>query len=185
MSTTLVLGPSRWTRARGRVGPTRRQSWVREDPSRARRRSPLGLRRDLVRELRRHGIRALVFEDWPREPNEAHSHAFARLIDIVRVDVFAVLWPRHAKMFGVDWEFGFLAGRVASGALDPRRILLLLESGVVRRHLESGTISVGEPGNRTRYFQDLVTWRCPISTWSGYDTMLRTGVRGVLEVLDG
>lgn len=125
-----------------------------------------------------------MFEDWPLEPNEAHSHAFSRLIDVLRVDVFAVLWPKRAAMFGVDWEFGFLAGRIDSGALDPRRILLLPESGVVRRDLESGTLSIGEPGHRTRYFQDLVTWRCPISSWSGYEEMLRKGVRGVLDALD-
>lgn len=185
MSCALVLGPSRWTRTRMAVRGSGSRSSACDGPVRTKGRSPLELRRDLVQALSLTGVRALVFEDWPIGPDEAHSHAFSRLIDIVRVDVFAVLWPRRARMFGVDWEFGLLAGRIDSGALDPRRILLLPERRVARGNLEDGTFSIGEPGNRTRYFQDLVTWRCPISTWSGYDDILRKGVRGVLEALDG
>jgi hypothetical protein len=171
MRSVLVLGPSRWTQMRvvpGYSGAI----------------TPIELRRALATMLIDHGIKAILFEDWTGKPGESHSRAFQRLIRARHVDRFFVLWPKGTSLLGVDWELGFLAGRVESGRLNPGRIVLLLETGVVREDLEAGTYSIGEPGNRTRYFEDLVTWECPISLWTRYEEMLRKGLRRAIEELD-
>lgn len=184
MNSVLVLGPSRWARAREPAGGTETSGGKRSDRRRPSVPTPLGLRRKLAESLEEHGIRAVLFEDWTRQVGESYSGAFRRLIRVAQVDRFLVLWPRHASLLGVDWELGFLASRIESGELNPRRIVLLLESGVVREDLEQGTASIGEPGNRTRYFEDLVTWECPISEWSNLDDLLGRSLHRALARLE-
>jgi hypothetical protein len=183
MRPVLVLGPSRWTQTRRRLRRTRPPSIGEGHRRVLTETTPVELRRALASTLIEHGIRALLFEDWQRRPGESHTRAFQRLVRVVRVGRFFVLWPRGASLLGLDWELGFLATRVESQQLDPRRIVLLLECGVVRLDLETGIASIGEPGNRTRYFEDLVTWRCPVSIWSTYEEMLERGLYRAMEEL--
>lgn len=126
-----------------------------------------------MKSLNAHGFEALVFEDWPKRPRETLTGALRRIIRVVRVRSFFILWPKNASLLGVNWELGILADRVECGRLDPRAIVLLVENGIIHFDLEEGMMSIGEPGNRTRYFDDLLIWQCPITRWSTYLDLTR------------
>jgi hypothetical protein len=177
MSLTLILGPSRWSRKTSALEYDRTVPLVRSDNRQRRPISPLEMRRILVRVLTSHGFEAVIFEDWAKRSKESHTHAFRRLLRSRPIRSYLIIWPRGASLLGLNWEFGILADRVESGRINPRRIVLLLEQGVARRDLESGILSLGETGNRTRYFEDLLTWGCPISIWSGFSDLCRRALR--------
>jgi hypothetical protein len=48
---------------------------------------------------------------------------------------------------------------------------------VARIDLEAGSLSIGEPGNRTRYFEDLVSWGCPVTVGSSYVDLVSKALR--------
>jgi len=170
MTTALVLGPSVWARGRARTARTEHLS-------------PLAIREVLAEQLRAHKVRTLLFEEYPRKVGETHTHALRRLLRTARVNRFIVLWPRGASLLGVNWELGLLADRVEGHRLDADRILLLLQNGVARFDADAGVISFGEVGNRTRYFEDLVSWGCRVFYWSNTRHLLSRGVPGLARQL--
>ncbi len=141
MRSILVLGPSRWTRARGRRASKSSLKGVRLFPGLPAPVTPLDLRRLIASALREHGIDGRLFEDWSRESGESYSRAFQRLIQVARIDRFLIIWPRGAFLLGVDWELGLLSSLIESDKLDSRRVALLVEAGVTRQDLTTGTLS--------------------------------------------
>jgi hypothetical protein len=173
MSSILILGPSTWTRRRGSASTlrsVRSPGSVEEGGSTL---TPLEARRLLARALNSAALPAVLFEDWPKESRHTLTQSFRQLIQSVGVRSFFVLWPRGTSLLGVNWELGLLADRVESGRLEPRKIVPLSEEGIARVDTEAGRLSIGEPGNRTRYFQELLTWGCTVILWSTYPELLR------------
>jgi hypothetical protein len=172
MSHALILGPSSWRRGLPRP-PLR--GFAPRNGSRGARESlptPLEIRRALAAALASGGCNASLFEDWPKQPGGSYTRSFRECLRSLRVDQFFLIWPKGASLLGVDWELGILAERIEGGRLDPSRIVLFLETGVGRVDLRLGLLSIGEPGNRTRYFEDLLRWGCPFSFWSTYAELL-------------
>jgi hypothetical protein len=86
MTSTLILGPSRWDRRTHSELPgwlVRRAS---EDPS-----SPLGARRGIATFLRDLNVSAVVMEDWPEKKGESRSNRFLRVAREARVTSFLVV----------------------------------------------------------------------------------------------
>ena len=164
MTSTLILGPSRWDRNTHSGLPgwlVRRAS---EDRS-----SPLGVRRGIATFLRDLNVSALVMEDWPEKKGESRSNRFLRVAREARVTTFLVFWPRGGRLHGLTWELSKLESDVRDGRLDRRHVRLLVEEGVMTVDEATGEATFVEVGNRTTYYQDLVDLRCPIHLWPDYD----------------
>jgi hypothetical protein len=136
----------------------------------------LDLRRSVATALASRGHEPILFEDLPKKPNETLTRSFRDLLPTIAEGGIFVLWPKDASMHGVDWELGILGDRIEERTLDPARVILLLERGVGRVDFHANRFSIGQPGSRTRYFEDLIAWGCPISVWSTYSELLRRAV---------
>jgi hypothetical protein len=164
MSSTLILGPSRWDEDSHTEVPNWLQRRASEDTT-----SPLGARRGIATYLRDLGVDAVLMENWPERAGELRSTRFLRVIREAAVASFLVYWPRGARLHGVTWELSKLETRVRSGKLARRRVRLLAEAGVIDLDEASGEAEFTEAGNRTTYYQDLVQLGCPIHMWSDYE----------------
>src|SRR5579885_3652959 len=92
--------------------------------------------------------------------------SFSKLNRLVRerdVRSFVLLWPLGARLHGLEVELGFLLTHLYGGTLRPSDVCIL--AGVGTFGVEDGVISLSEPGNRTRYHQDLVDLGCPVARW--------------------
>jgi hypothetical protein len=92
MSSTLILGPSRWDEDSHTEVPSWLQRRASEDTT-----SPLGARRGIATYLRDLGVEAVLMEDWPQRSGELRSTRFLRVIREAAVAYFLVYWPRGAR----------------------------------------------------------------------------------------
>jgi hypothetical protein len=152
MSSIFVLGPSEWLKPRRK-------------PFSAVSENPLDARRGLAKLIGKHGISAVVMEDEPEQPGEAAVRKFRRILMGRKVGTILVFWPLGAKLHGLEVEIGFLLKALTEDAIAPDRIVILCERQVMAISSE-GVLSLNEPGNRTRYHQDLIDLGCPVRRWT-------------------
>lgn len=155
MPAVLLLGPSRW------LGPEAHpQGWP----------DPLTLRREVAALMRKAGADVVVMEDEPDLPEEGAFPKLARLGATRDVDLYVLLWPFGARLHGLEVEVGHLLGALLRGDLSSDQVVLLAESRSVGV-LPDGTLSLDEPGNRTRYHLDLLRLGCPLRRWRHADAL--------------
>ncbi|MGQ0535088.1 MAG: hypothetical protein ACT4PT_03345 [Methanobacteriota archaeon] len=148
----LVLGPTKWIDDR--------------DPSRVLNGAPLEIRRAIAGRIREIGIVAIVLEDQAKRDDEDNFAFFLRLIDENDVGSFLVFWPFGARLHGLDVEIGHLLTRLSDGSLEPDDVYVLAEKRALDIEAKDGALAWSEPGNRTRYHEDLVARGCQIRRWS-------------------
>lgn len=162
--TVMVLGPSKW---RPRVQP-RLPGWIRRElpptwrPKNAATLSPLDIRGALA-----HHVKGVIMEGHQRRPREANTTLFKRVARQHRVTQFFVYWPFGAQRSGLDWELAILCDRLDEGEDLDVRVFVEDRAGSV----QSGQFESNEMGRRTTYYEDLVTFGCPIIEWSTYDEL--------------
>lgn len=173
----MVLGPSRWRDGTG----TRREPAEAEQVE-----TPLELRRRVARALDRIDVEALLLEDQPPKDPEDHFRLFTTTIRDRDVTTFLLVWPLGARLHGLDVEIGYLLARLEDATLGPDDIFLLAEHAVVGidtgpSDTDRAVLAWSEPGNRTRYHQDLIARGCPIRRWSSVESLERHAVAVGLE----
>lgn len=104
-------------------------------------------------------------EDKQARPGEPHTRRFFRIIQERYVQTFLVYWPLGARLHGLDKEFGHLTEWIERGHLLPEQVFVLTESGRLEDDPETGVMSINEPGNRTRWYEDFYAYGCPIRVW--------------------
>lgn len=130
------------------------------------------IRRNLARLLPGFGIHTVLMEDEKRKPGEAHFDLFLRLVEERQVATFVIFWPIGARLHGLEVELGYLLSRLSDGTLSPEDVYLLAEERTLGVDERASMLAWSEPGNRTRYHQDLVAHGCPIRRWSDPSSLL-------------
>lgn len=152
----MVLGPTLWREARG-------HAVVRQ--------SPLDARRALAQLIREQGTDAVIMEERNPATGEDNFAFFRRLIDEASVRTFVLFWPLGARLHGLDVEIGYLLSQMEEGRLDARDVYLLAEKRLLGVRSGEAILAWSEPGNRTRYHEDLVARGCRIRRWSSEDAL--------------
>lgn len=147
----IVLGPSRW------LEDAPEASCLEE--------TPLAARERVADTLLSMGCEATLMEDHDRRPSEEHFDLLLRVLDEQDARTFLVLWLLGARLHGLEVELGYLLTELSADRLAPEDVYLLAEKGNVGVDGESGTVAWSEPGNRTRYHEDLVALGCPVRRW--------------------
>lgn len=144
----MVLGPSVW------LDDDRVASQAPDDP--------LEMRRRIATALRARDLDAFLMEDEEQRDGESNTAFFRRLVTERAVQRFLVYWPLGARLHGLDVEAGGILQWLERGVLEPDRIYLIVERGVV----DDGPVSaLSEPGNRTRYHEDFERYEVRIRVW--------------------
>ncbi len=151
LPSVFLLGPSRWA--------------SNNDDERTLRLSPLEVRRATAAYMRRSGAPTVLLEDQVRPDDEDHFQVFLDTINHYRVRSFVLFWPMGARLHGLDVEIGHILTRIHEKEIAPQDVYLLAEKRHLGHTLE-GMIAWAEPGNRTRYHEDLVAAGCNIRRWS-------------------
>lgn len=116
------------------------------------------------------GCRASMMELHSTLGGETHTALFQRLVRELPVGRFLLYWPYGAQRAGLDVEIGLLLARLAGGV--PLDVRVLIESGIhVAGRIVRGVFESVEVGKRTRYYQDLVEYRCPVVEWEDYGAL--------------
>lgn len=165
----IVLGPSRW------LEESPEASCLKE--------TPLAGRKRVADTLRSMGCEATLMEDHDRRNGEEHFDLLLRVLDERVVRTFLVLWPLGARLHGLEVELGHLLTEVSADRLAPGDVYLLAEKENVGVDGDSGTVAWSEPGNRTRYNEDLVALGCPVRRWRTERGLLSQARAGGLEHL--
>ncbi len=111
-----------------------------------------------------------MMELHPPLGGETHTALFQRLVRELPVGRFLLYWPFGAQRAGLDVEIGFLLSKLAGGV--PLDIRVLIESGTrAAGRVVGGVFESVELGRRTRYYQDLVEYRCPVVEWEDYEAL--------------
>lgn len=162
----LVLGPSKWRAGNHPSLPECVSFFLPEDwPVRGTHQlTPLDLRAALVGALVRAECRATMMEMQVPEPGETHTALFQRLVRDLPVDRYLLYWPYGSQRAGLDVEIGFLLAQFEAGACPDVRVLVQAGAHAAGR-IEGGDFIVLEGGRRTRYYEDLVRYGCPIVEW--------------------
>ncbi len=168
----LVIGPSKW---RARYRPIL-PAWIPRffpegwpTPG-TRGPTPLDVRAALVGSLVREGCEATMMELHQAEPGETHTALFQRLVRELPVERYLLYWPYGSQRAGLDVEIGFLLAKLEEGT--PLDVRVLVEAGVhAAGRVARGAFVALELGRRTRYYQDLVEYRCPVVEWEDYQAL--------------
>lgn len=162
----MVLGPSRWRESAG-------HSFLRG--------SPLEIRRDLASLMCKDGATAFVMEDHEPGESEDNFGFFQRLVDERQVTTFVLFWPLGARLHGLDVEIGYILTQLEAMALRPRDVYLLAEKRLIDLRSREAVLAWSEPGNRTRYHEDLVARGCKVRRWSTEHALKAHATAVVLE----
>lgn len=147
----MLLGPSRWFDETGHPALDR---------------TPFEIRCALARFLDELGVDTVLMEDEVKDPGQTHFDLFLRLVEERQVSTFVIFWPIGARLHGLEVEVGYLLSSLSKGTLSPDAVYLLAEERALGLDGRSSTVAWSEPGNRTRYHEDLVAHGCPIRRWS-------------------
>jgi len=142
--------------------------------------APLQARREIARRMNATGMRPLVMEDEEDREDENNFAKFRRLIDENQPVTFAVLVPLNCRLQGISVELGHLLTLIHEGRLDAGRVHLLLQSLLAPLD-ENGVLALNEPGNRTRYYEDLIDEGCPVHRWADWRELNNHAVAVALE----
>lgn len=142
--------------------------------------APLRVRQELARRMRSTGTHAIVMEDEPDREGENNFAKFRRLIDENRPVTYLVLVPLHARLHGISVEIGHLLTLIQEGRLDSGRVHLFLQS-LLASVDHDGALALNEPGNRTRYYEDLIDEGCPVHRWTDRRELNNHAVSVALE----
>ena len=142
--------------------------------------SPLHARRWLARFLRSTGVDVVVMEEEPDAPGENNLAKFQRLVREHDVTAYLLHVPVGARLHGLSVEVGHLLTRIQDGDLDPARVHLALQLGAASVG-DDGVLALAEPGNRTRYYEDLIDEGCPVHRWSDRRSLVRHAVAVAVE----
>lgn len=156
--TIIVLGPSEWLGA--------------SDGKRVLDAKPLDVRRRIVAAMKPFAS-SFVLEDEKQREHETNIEFLLRTLKERDVQKFVVFWPYGARLHGLGIEAGHLLSELAHDRLDPRFVVVLAERRALRVDPSRGVFEFAEPGNRTRYYQDLVAYGCPIRRWTTEASLLR------------
>lgn len=141
---------------------------------------PLLARRRLAKTLRSAGADVVVMEDEPDAPGENHLAKFQRIVRERGVTTYFLYVPLGARLHGLSVEVGHLLTRIQDCDLDPARVHLALQQGATSVD-DDGVLALSEPGNRTRYYEDLVDEGCPVHRWGDRHALARHAVAVLLE----
>lgn len=122
---------------------------------------PLEMRRDVAKMFRERKCPAVLMEDVETVAGESMARKFARIVEEYNVRTFVIAWPKACRLNGLDIELGFLLERMVSRTLDPHDVKLLTHDGNIRVDQE-GNWSLGEQGNRTRYYDSFLDEGCTV-----------------------
>jgi hypothetical protein len=174
----LILGPSKW---RARHHPTLPE-WIPDffpegwSAQRTSGVTPLDVRAALVGLLVRAGCEATMMEMHASRSGETHTGLFQRLVRELPVERFLLYWPYGSQRAGLDVEIGFLLAKLEEGL--PLDIRVLVEAGAHAAGRLVGTeFEALELGRRTRYYQDLVEYRCRVVEWEDYHALWNTALQ--------
>lgn len=155
-ATIMLLGPTKW-RGEGRHPILRG--------------SPLDTRLALAQLMRDEGAGAFIMEERDAAAGEDNFAFFRRLIREKSVRTFVLFWPFGARLHGLDVEIGHLLSQMEEGRLDAREVYLLAEKRLLGIRSRRATLAWSEPGNRTRYHEDLVARGCRIRRWANEEAL--------------
>lgn len=80
-------------------------------------------------------------------------------------------WPYGAQRSGLDVEVGFLLDAFGRGQSPDVRLFIEAGKHAAGRILH-GQLTFLESGRRTRYYEDLSEYGCPIVEWGSYESLL-------------
>lgn len=123
--------------------------------------TPIDIRAALVGGILAEGHDATMMEMHSRRTGETNIGLFKRIVREEDVDRFFVYWPAHAQRAGVDVELGALLTWLDDGVDLDVRVFVETGAGTTA----SGKFESTEAGHRTRYYEDLVVYECPIIEW--------------------
>ncbi len=142
MARILILGPSQWLG--GKHAST-----------------PLEDRRRIASALQEQGHDADLVE-VNSGPKEEHPFArFRRLL--LNADAVLIYWPLRGRLHGLNMELGHPLAEIQDHRLDPDHTYLVTQRRF-RPDPNTGYAAYNEPGNRTRYYIDLIATGCRIRT---------------------
>lgn len=141
---------------------------------------PMRARRRLAEFLRGAGALVVVMEDEPDASGENNLAKFQRLVRDHGVTTYLLHIPLGARLHGVSIEVGHLLTRIQDGALDPARVHLALQHEAAPVD-DEGVLALAEPGNRTRYYEDLLDEGCPVHRWRDGRELIRHAVAVAVE----
>lgn len=157
MPSVFILGPSRWLDADNVL------SRLEGDP--------LETRRALVDLAGRFDAEAFVMEDQEPQQDETNSAMFRRLVRERDVQAFLVLLPLGARLHGVEKEFGALLEWLEQGWLTGDKVYVLAEKSLYEESEDGQWGALSEPGNRTRYHEDLPAHDVRLRLWDDIGSM--------------
>lgn len=157
MPGVFVLGPSVW------VDPGNVQSTLAN--------KPLETRQELAELGQRFGVDAFMMEGQPVRDGEIHSDLFRRLVVEKDVQSFLILLPLGCRLLGLEKELGALLEWISQGWLEPDRLFVLAEAALWDDSDDGAMGALNEPGNRTRYHEDLVSIDARIRLWDDRESL--------------
>lgn len=147
----MILGPSLW------LDPENVSSDLAE--------TPLDARRHLAAMGLNFLVDSFVMEDQEQAEGETHTDLFRRLVVEHDVQSFLVVLPIGCRLHGLEKEFGALLEWMAQGWLRPEQVFVLAEKATWHESNEGAMGALSEPGNRTRYHDDLVAYDVRVRVW--------------------
>lgn len=132
---------------------------------------PLQVRKRLAAIARSLGAPALLMEEQEPRPEEDNFAFFARIIQRWNVTSFILFWPLGARLHGLDVEIGHILTRLEEDDLSVEDVYLLAEKRIIDIDAKDGIIAWSEPGNRTRYHEDLIARGCPVRRWESKQSL--------------
>lgn len=152
----IVLGPSRWQTHI--THPVLDQD-------------PLQVRSRLAAIARHLGASALLMEELEPRTDEDNFAFFTRIIEELDIASFILFWPLGARLHGLDVEIGHILTQLEEDRLSVEDIYVLAEKRIIDIEAKDGVIAWSEPGNRTRYHEDLIARGCPVRRWGSKQSL--------------
>lgn len=142
--------------------------------------APLQARLELARRMRATGTDAVVMEGTPDVEDENNFEKFRRLILEQGVTTFFLVVPLNSRLHGLSVEIGHLLTEIQAGRLPAARVHIAPQI-LLASIDDEGLMALKEPGNRTRYYEDLIDEGCPIHRWRNWAELNRHAAAVALE----
>lgn len=129
--------------------------------------TPLQARLELARRMRATGTDVVVMEDEPDVEGENHFAKFLRLTQQRKVTTFLLIVPLKSRLHGLSVEIGHILTEIQEGRLPAGQVHIAPQI-LLASIDDAGVMALQEPGNRTRYYEDLIDEGCPIHRWKDW-----------------
>lgn len=141
---------------------------------------PLQERLELARRMRATGTDAIVMEEEADIEGENNFAKFQRLIQERGVTTYLLVVPLKSRLHGLSVEIGHLLTEIQERRLPAAHVHVAAQI-LLASVDDEGVMALKEPGNRTRYYEDLIDEGCPVHRWKNRVELNRHAAAVALE----